>query len=225
MRLTKRAYRWFYDHVQCRYYDLLIRWCFLPFGGEKQLRTRLLQPISLCRDDAILDIGCGTGSATFALAEKAGDEAEIVGLDLSIGQLRRARARSRFANVDFVQSDATRTGFRDHCFDRVFITHTLHEVQRRDRLAALLEARRMLKPGGTLAVLELDDPKSLGVRLFVGLWFFYWLPLNFETATRQDMLRCGLDNEVRQAGFDEVRKTSFCHGVFQVVQGRRKPAL
>ena len=49
----------------------------------------------------------------------------------------------------------------------------------------------------------------------------YWLPFNFETPTRKDMLRRGLAEEVREAGFEEVRKASFARGVFQVVRGRR----
>ena len=53
------------------------------------------------------------------------------------------------------------------------------------------------------------------------LWFFYWLPLNFETPTRRDMLRRGVANEVREAGFRTVSKTSVARGVLQTVVGRK----
>ena len=81
---SKRSYRWFYDQVQSRYYDLLIQWCFLPFGGESRIRQQLLAPIVFGPAEIILDVGCGTGSATFAIAAKAGPQARIVGLDLSL---------------------------------------------------------------------------------------------------------------------------------------------
>lgn len=221
MARTRRAYRWFYDHVESRCYDLLIRWCFLPFGGEEKTRARLLEPIALHPADKILDIGCGTGNATFAIAAKAPRQAEIVGLDLSWGQIRRAKAKNRFGNVAFVQGDAMRICFRSACFDKVFFTHMIHELPHDDRLTALGEARRVLKSGGAVVLFEIDNPPGLLLRAFAGLWWLYWLPLNFETPTRRDMFRRGLDKEVEQAGFTDVRKTSIAPGVFQVVEGKK----
>jgi ubiquinone/menaquinone biosynthesis C-methylase UbiE len=218
---TRRVYRWFYDNVQSRYYDLMIKWCFLPFGGEKKVRKRLLEPITFHPMDKILDVGCGTGSATFAIAAKAPPEVEIIGLDLSWGQIRRAKAKNRFGNVNFAEGDAMQTCFRSAYFDKVLITHMIHELPRNARLATLKEAARVLKTDGTLAVLELDNPKSLLVRAFVACWWFYWLPLNFETPTRRDMLRHGLANEVEQAGLTHVRTNSFAYGALQTVEAKK----
>ena len=88
-------------------------------------------------------------------------------------------------------------------------------------LRVLGEARRILREKGELVVLELDNPESLLVRLFAGFWFFYWLPFNFETPTRRDMLKYGLANEVSEAGFNNVRKISKYRGVLQIVQGEK----
>lgn len=121
--------------------------------------------------------------------------------------------------VTFVEGDVSATGFEDERFDKVFITHALHEMQRADRLKVLHEARRILRADGKVAILELDNPESFLVRFFVGLWFFYWLPFNFETPTRRDMLKHGLANEVGEAGFRNVRKISKYRGVFQIVEG------
>jgi len=221
MVLGKRRYQWFYDHVAHRYYDLLIRWCFGPFGGEDRLREQLLDPVSFGVGDQILDMCCGTGGATFAIAARAGGAANVVGADLSRSQVRRAAAKGRSGSIHFAVGDATATGLREGSFDKVFITHALHEMPRSARLAALAEARRLLKPGGELIVFELDQPPGLALRVFVGLWFFYWLPLNFETPTRRDMLRRGVANEVREAGFRTVSKTSVARGVLQTVVGRK----
>ncbi len=92
-------------------------------------------------------------------------------------------------------------------------------MPREIRLAVLAEARRVLGDDGRAIVLELDNPKSLWVRIFVGVWFFYWLPFNFETPTRRDMLKHGLAEELREAGFNRITKDSIYRGVFQVVQG------
>ena len=95
----------------------------------------------------------------------------------------------------------------------------LPRTHRRARIRVLAEGRRILKDDGQVIVLELDRPRGLWVRLFIGLWFFYWLPLNFENPTRRDMLKHGVAEEVREAGFRNVTKESKCRGVLQVVQG------
>ena len=51
----------------------------------------------------------------------------------------------------------------------------------------------------------------------MGFWAFYWLPGNFETPTRRDMLKHGVVNEVKEAGLSNVRKYSSYKGAFQTV--------
>jgi ubiquinone/menaquinone biosynthesis C-methylase UbiE len=123
--------------------------------------------------------------------------------------------------VRFLEGDVASTGFEEGSFDKVFITHALHEMQRENRLEVLAEAKRVLRDRGRVIILELDNPESVFVRLFVGLWFFYWLPFNIETSTRRDMLKHGLANEVREAGFRKIRKISKLRGVCQVVEGEK----
>jgi demethylmenaquinone methyltransferase/2-methoxy-6-polyprenyl-1,4-benzoquinol methylase len=219
MAMDRRVYKWFYDNIHCRYYDLLMKWCFLPFGGERRCRREMIASINMGLEDRILDAGCGTGNVTSAIAEKAGGEADITGLDLSSGMIRHAQKKNRFSNVSFIQGDVTATGFEDGFFDKVFISHAIHEMPREIRMDALGEARRILKDGGEVILLELDKPGGFPVRLFVAFWFFYWLPCNFETPTRRDMLEHGLSREVEEAGFRDVRKALKFNGVFQVVQG------
>jgi ubiquinone/menaquinone biosynthesis C-methylase UbiE len=221
MALSKKTYKWFYDNVQSRYYNLLMKYCFMPFGGEVKCRAELIESVAFSENEEILDMCCGTGGATLAIARKAAASCRIIGMDLSSGQIRAARERTGFSNVEFVEGDACTTGFEDGRFDKVFITHALHEMWRADRLQVLCEARRILRAGGKVVILELDNPESFIVRFLAGLWFFYWLPFNFETPTRRDMLKHGLVNEVIEAGFRNVIKTSKRRGVFQIVEGDR----
>jgi ubiquinone/menaquinone biosynthesis C-methylase UbiE len=178
-----------------------------------------MQPVVFSAEDKILDMCCGTGGATRAILEKAGPASQIVGLDLSTGQIRAAQKHPKLRNVRFVEGDAACAPFRNGVFDKVFITHALHEMPRETRYRALSEARRVLRDGGAMIALELDEPEHLAVRWFVGFWFFYWLPFNFETPTRRDMLKHGLMKEVEEAGFQCVTKASKRGGVFQTVQG------
>jgi demethylmenaquinone methyltransferase/2-methoxy-6-polyprenyl-1,4-benzoquinol methylase len=219
--MDRRRYKWFYDHVQCRYYDLLLKWCFLPLGGERNVRRALIDQVDWRPSETILDMCCGTGNATFAIAQKLRGASRIKGIDLSVGQINAATRKNRFPNVSFEVMDASDTSFPDQSFDKVVIPHALHEMPRAVRLAVLKEARRILRTGGTVVVLEIDRPPSLLWRLIVGLWWFYWLPFNIETATRRDMLKQGVAEELTEAGFRDVSKASRCNGTLQVATGRK----
>lgn len=223
MSQERKWYKWFYNNIHSRQYDLLIRWFLWPFGGEKKFREEMMRPVELSNDERILDLCCGTGSSTFVIREKAGEKAEIIGCDLSRGQIKRARKKNNFNNVRFIEADATSTGFEDGYFDKVFIAHALHEMPRKIRLKVLTEARRAMKEGGKLIIFELDNPDNLKRRLLLGLWLGYWVPwpINFENRTRRDMLRYGVTKEVRDKGFKNVQKISKFQGTMQVVIGEK----
>ncbi|MCK4403571.1 MAG: methyltransferase domain-containing protein [candidate division Zixibacteria bacterium] len=219
--LNREAYKWFYDNVHCHYYNLLMKYCFLPFGGETKCREELIAHVDFSPRDRIFDMCCGTGGATFAIVRKAGKMNQIIGMDLSSGQINVAKKGGHKSSIRFVEGDVSATGFEDGYFDKVFITHALHEMPREVRLKVLTEAKSILKEKGKVIILEVDNPESSIIRLFIGFWFFYWLPFNFETPTRKDMLKHGLTNEVKEAGFKSVRKISKYQGVFQIVEGEK----
>ncbi len=184
----------------------------------------MVEAIALQPGDRVLDMCCGTGNTTFAIAERVGKGSSIKAIDLSFGQIKVARKRNRFSNIDFMVMDASDTGFFGGDFDKIVIPHALHEMPRATRLAVLQEAKRILADGGTLAVLEMDDPPGSLLRLFIAFWWFYWLPFNFETPTRRDMLRHGIVEEFTEAGFANLSRLSLYRGAFQVVQGRKQSA-
>jgi ubiquinone/menaquinone biosynthesis C-methylase UbiE len=222
--LKRKTYKWFYDHIHSWYYNLLMHWCFLPFGGETRFREGLIASIHFAPRAKVLELCCGTGGATCSIVRKTGGAGQLVGVDLSRGQLRRAQKRPGLGVVQFIEGNAAQTAFPDHTFDKVVITHALHEMPRRTRQTVLTEAHRVLRDQGTVIVLDLDQPAGRLVRWFIGFWFFYWLPFNFETPTRRDMFNHGLVEEVQEAGFRSVVKASKYQGVFQVVQGVKQGA-
>lgn len=112
----------------------------------------------------VLDLGCGPGVSSFALAERIGADAEIVGIDLAGRMIARARAHHRrehshLGNVRFEVADATALPFAEHSFD-VAVGHSfLYLVP--DRVAVLREIRRVLAPGGVLVLMEPNRDGSL----------------------------------------------------------------
>ena len=217
----RHLYNWFYDNIHCHYYDMVTRWCYLPMGGEARVRQTLVDAIGLREGDRVLEMCCGTGGTTAYIAAKTGVRSVIKAIDLSAGQIEIARKKRSSLNIEFGVMDAAHTCFRDGDFDKVVIPHALHEMPRAERLEVLSEARRLLVEGGSLAVFEMDRPRNFLDRVFLGFWWFYWLPFNPETPTRRDMLSHGVAKEVEEAGFRNVDKTVFFGGALQVVVGRK----
>ena len=69
--MKTKSYKWFYDNIHSRYYDLMIKWLIFPFGGEAKARRTILKPVSFSEDEIILEMCSGTGGATFYISEKA----------------------------------------------------------------------------------------------------------------------------------------------------------
>jgi len=106
----------------------------------------------------VLDVACGSGYPALVGATRVGSTGRVVATDVSPAMLavarRRAAARA-LANVEFVERDADDLQFDGESFDAVTNTYGLMFCD--DIARALLEARRVLKPGGRLAVATWDD--------------------------------------------------------------------
>lgn len=106
--------------------------------------------------EAALDVGCGTGSFSRLLAERAG---RVVALDLSPRMIEIAKERSRkYSNIEFEVADATKWEHASEQFDCVVSIAMLHHVAAEEML---LTMRRLLKAGGTLAILDLCESEGL----------------------------------------------------------------
>ena len=117
-------------------------------GRMHAARRRMADALADCA--SALDLGCGGGASTAALAEHGiGD---LWGLDPSPYLLRCAAAR--VPRAQFVQGIAERTGFADARFDGVACCFLFHELPPRAADRALAEIARILRPGGRLAIVE-----------------------------------------------------------------------
>lgn len=128
------------------YERLMGRW-------SRRLAGPFLEFAGLGRDERVLDVGCGTGSLTFALAERA-DARSICGIDYSAAYIDHARQRCRDARIEFRVGDACSLPFPDGSFDRVLALLVLHFVPQPER--AVAEMRRVARPGATVAAAVWD---------------------------------------------------------------------
>jgi SAM-dependent methyltransferase len=102
----------------------------------------------------VLEAGCGVGAQTVSLAANS-PGARITSIDISPESLAQAkRAASRFSNVTFQQGDIFNLDFPDERFDHVFLCFVLEHLP--DPQRALHSLLRVLKPGGSLTVIEGD---------------------------------------------------------------------
>ncbi len=110
----------------------------------------------------ILDMGCTIGNSTLPWKELFPD-AEVVGIDVSAPMLRYAHARAEAlaVEVDFVQTNAEATEFESGSFDLVTSCLLLHETSSGALPRILVESRRLLRPGGIMA--HLDVPQVIGL--------------------------------------------------------------
>jgi SAM-dependent methyltransferase len=104
----------------------------------------------------VLEAGCGTGAQTVILASGS-PEAEFTSIDVSERSLAEAAQHVRLAgcqNVRLVQADVFRLPFQRSCFDHIFVCFVLEHLS--DPAGALKALMTVLKPGGSLTVIEGD---------------------------------------------------------------------
>lgn len=160
-------------------YDLLNHLLSLQLDRLWRARAaKRLQPI-LARPDAfVLDLCCGTGDLALALS-RAG-KARVIGADFAHSMLVRARGKtSALASAatdgphtpaSFLEADALRLPFADSSFDLVTTAFGFRNLANYE--AGLREIQRVLKPGGTVAILEFTEPPE-GALGDLYRWYFY----------------------------------------------------
>jgi len=178
---ASRQVREMFSRIAPRY-DLLNHVLSLRF--DVMWRNRLANRFGqlLARPDSrVLDLCCGTGDLTLALAAKmsasgAGPSAaRILGADFAHPMLLRARAKTHApvggnaSAAKFLEADALHTPFADQTFDLVTTAFGFRNLANYE--AGIAEFRRILRPGGSLAILEFTEPESA---LFGSLYRFYF---------------------------------------------------
>ncbi|MCA1574330.1 MAG: bifunctional demethylmenaquinone methyltransferase/2-methoxy-6-polyprenyl-1,4-benzoquinol methylase UbiE [Acidobacteria bacterium] len=214
-------------------YDLLNH--VLSGNVDRRWRSLLVKRVAtrLAVSDArILDVACGTGDLSLAL--DAGIEAEVVGLDFCRPMLEIAAAKSkdRGLTIPFVEGDALNLPFGDQSFDGVSIAFGLRNLASLEE--GLRELLRILRPGGTVAVLEFSRPQAPILRPLFRLYFTKILPLfggwisgsksayqylPYSVARFPD--QSSLTEMMKRIGFTEVTFQNLTGGIAALHLGRR----
>ena len=104
---------------------------------------------------AVLDIGCGAGVDTIVAAKMVGPRGTVIGIDLVPEMLAQARENAKMMglrNVTYVETSAEKMPFSDGDFDVVISNGVFNLIP--DKVSALAEAVRVLKPGGRFMIAD-----------------------------------------------------------------------
>ncbi len=159
-------------------------------GGLAGIYTSLQQVAQQVQAQHLLEVGCGT--AHWLSQIKTGPF--CFGLDFSRGMLQKAQRKDK--TLHLVQGTASRLPYRTAYFDMVYCVNALHHFD--DAAAFIYEARRILRPGGVLAIIG-TDPHSQTDHT----WYVYdYFPGTYERDLQRFVSSEKQLNWMQQAGFE-----------------------
>jgi len=140
-------------------YDRYAR--LLSLGQDPRWRRFLVSRVQVGPKDTVLDVATGTAAVAIELTRRTG--CHVVGLDQSVEMLDAGRRRVEAAGlgdrIELVIGIAERLPFEDASFDGLTFTYLLRYVD--DPAATMRELARVVRPGGTIAMLEFGLPRGL----------------------------------------------------------------
>jgi ubiquinone/menaquinone biosynthesis C-methylase UbiE len=198
---------------------------FYDAGVRVTMRERLWRPMVVEQvvsngPDVVLDLGCGTGALAIPIAQRLGT-ARVVGVDGDAEVLDIARSKPGGELVEWTEGFADDVPLADATVDSVVTSLVLHHLPLTTKLAALTEARRVLRPDGQLVLADWARPQDpvmsaafLGLQLLDG----------FDTTSDN---RHGLiPRLIVDAGFSEperMRRIRTVLGTFEVLLASPAP--
>jgi demethylmenaquinone methyltransferase/2-methoxy-6-polyprenyl-1,4-benzoquinol methylase len=131
-------------------------------GFGPKFYDRAVGDVALEAGMRALDLGCGSGSLTFALARKSAAGSEIIGLDLSADQIRYAESQKggHAPDISFLVASMDEELFPDEHFDVIMTCLAMHEAEQGIRRETLRRVSGMLKKGGLFVLADLGRPYS-----------------------------------------------------------------
>lgn len=203
LRNWSYRYQWFYDAIA--------RLAAVAVGGDRRLRQLAIEGLEIQRDAEVLDLCCGAGQVTKFLVQVCD---RVTGLDASPFAI--ARARKNVPQAEYVEGFAEKMPLPDARFDLVQTSMALHEMKPEQLQQIIAEVYRVLKPGGTFALVDLHEPTNPlfwpGLAIFMGL---------FETETAWQLLKTDLAAQLTATGFTVAKQTLHAGGSLQVIQAKR----
>lgn len=210
-------------------YDLITG--LLSYGRDRRWKARLVEMAQVRAGERAMDLACGTGDLTFALAARG---ARVVGLDFAASMVAHAVKKRGVVRqpVDFVIGDLTAIPVASESTSLVTAGYALRNVPVLDE--ALAEIRRVLAPGGCVLALDFNRPSNALVRAaylayLTAIGSIVGLVLHGDADTYRyiaESLRrypgaAAVAERMRELGFVDVRWQPLLGGLMAINKGRK----
>ncbi len=204
-------------------YDLLN--LLLSFGIDTLWRKKLIKFVTSSNPGNLLDIACGTGDLALIFAKK---RVKVTGADISSKMLevagKKADKLPDSFRPEFILASADELPFEENSFDSVTISFGIRNFEKRD--LAITEIQRVLKQGGSLAILEFASPRNKIWNGIYGIYLKYFVPFvgrlisgdKYAYSYLSDSISTfpkyeAFCDELNKAGFDKVKYRSLSGGI------------
>lgn len=157
-------------------YDLMVWFDFR--GQEKRYRQMIANLARLQPGEAVLDVGCGTGTLALVAKKCVGETGRVCGIDPSARLLTGAQQKAAHArlSIEFQGARIEQLPFPDQLFDVVLSTFMIHHLSDDLKRQGLSEIVRVLKPAGRLLVIDFATPHEHHEHIETGKIPFQALP-------------------------------------------------
>ena len=204
------------DHV-AGIYDMLEP--LMMMGMDRAITRDVIRYLASKGGNKVLDVGCGTGTLTRAIAGEllSRKESCVVGVDAATAMIKVARGKARgLSNIAFEAALAERLPFGEASFDRAVSTMFFHHISQDLKIRALDEIWRTLKPGGSAIVVDVAKPTTwFGT---VCAWSGYVL---FQQAEIRENIEGKLENAFDESLFKTWRQLAHYGGYISAYELER----
>lgn len=208
----------------------------ISFQRHKAWRKDVMKRMDVQEGTSALDLCCGTGDWSIALADAVGSNGSVTGLDFSQNMLLIARKKKddlKLDQLEIIHGNAMELPFEDNSFDYVTIGFGLRNVT--DYMTVLREMHRVVKPGGKVVCLETSQPTLIGFRQGYYFYFRFIMPLLGRLIAKSYKEYSWLQESAKdfpgkkelksmfvEAGFRKVEMKSYTGGVAAMHMGHKE---
>lgn len=204
----------------------------LSLNIDKSWRSKSVKQVLKGKHDVVLDIACGTGDFSIELAQKGVEK--VIGVDISEGMMKigmeKVKALGLEDKISMHVDDSESLSLEDNSIDAVTVAFGVRNFEHLQ--IGLNEMNRVIRPGGTVNVLELSVPSNPVLLWCYKLYFMHvlpffgglvsgnkaaykYLPTSVMNFPKPDVFMSMLET----AGFKEVKQRAFTFGLCRLFTG------
>lgn len=204
---------------EARNYDLALD--LLSLGQYPRFIKRAVGKMGVKPGESVLDLGSGTGKNDCFIAQRAGPQGRVIGLDISDVMLSLAVKRChRYANVSFRKQRIDLPLAYKEEFDKVFVSFVLHGFENDQKLEIIHNAHQALKPGGVFCILDYAEFDLTKERLP-----FRWIFSHWECQLAVEFLELDIKEMLRSEGFIDFEEELFVRGRVRLLRALKPQSV